>query len=129
MAATVHPRDQGRQHKQLYKLVQACTGPTPDTLMWCRDTKGAGDRETRLMTAICILDDPRLLAELCAFRGPFQAEYSVLQGGPIKQALNMIPGWVGGWEGGGGLIRKIWTFHNVSLAKAKFLPANDSVFA
>ncbi|KAG9088965.1 hypothetical protein FS749_001721, partial [Ceratobasidium sp. UAMH 11750] len=47
-------------------------------LMWCRDTKQAGDRATRLMTAIRILNDARFTAGICAFREPFEKQYATL---------------------------------------------------
>ncbi|KAG8726179.1 hypothetical protein FRC10_007408, partial [Ceratobasidium sp. 414] len=47
-------------------------------LMLCWKTRGLGSRDGRLMTAIEILDDPKLSVALCALRAPFDSLYRSL---------------------------------------------------
>ncbi|KAF8594319.1 hypothetical protein BDV93DRAFT_565566 [Ceratobasidium sp. AG-I] len=47
-------------------------------VMWCWNTESLGSRDARLMTAITILDDPRLVASFDAFKEPFVQHYQKL---------------------------------------------------
>ncbi|KAG8736151.1 hypothetical protein FRC10_009648 [Ceratobasidium sp. 414] len=64
----------GVNHANWYKRLRGLH----QILMWCWQTKAAGGRDTRLMTAIRILDNPRLLTGICAFRGQFDKLYRTL---------------------------------------------------